>query len=308
MSSYDHPYSGEHSNFIRKHWNGDYSLGKSYWGNTVLVSVVTALLAFFALSLFNERSEARYSSIAVLSVTALSVAVWIWSVRGTWASASKHVSRGGKAFWAGAARVAIVLGALRLVGDLYTQAPNLAEHFWVALGDQPGPETKVQLRADGRSLLVSGGINDDTAQKLQQALNRAPRVRTIVLSSNGGWVGQGLAVADVISSRKLGTYVEDECSSACTIAFLAGQDRAANPKARIGFHSFRSVGADDDASASPTVQKVYRAAGLSEDFINRVLQTPSEKVWYPTTAELLQNGVLTRRSFGGETAAMTAMP
>jgi hypothetical protein len=104
--SYDQPYSGEDSNFIKKYWNGDYSLGKSYWGNTVLVSVVTALLAFFALSLFNDRSEARYSSIAVLSVSALSVAVWIWSVRGTWASASKHVSRGGKAFWAGAARVA----------------------------------------------------------------------------------------------------------------------------------------------------------------------------------------------------------
>lgn len=300
--SYDHPYSGDDSNFIKKHWNGEYSLRRSYWVNTILVSFFMVLFAQLVQSLWSERSQARYPSIAVLLIATLGVAVWIWSVRGTWASASKHISRGGKPFWAHAARVAIMLGALRLIWDLFTQAPYLAEHFRVALGQQPGPETKVQLRADGRSLLVSGGINDDTAEKLRQALNLAPRVHTIVLSSEGGWQGQGLAVADVISSRKLATYVEDECSSACTIAFLAGQDRAANPKARIGFHLGRYVGAaHDEESESPTVLKVYRDAGLSEYFIRRILQTPSGELWYPTTAELLQNGVLTRQSSGGET-------
>lgn len=131
--SYDHPYSGDDSIIIKKHWNGDYSLGQSFWVNTFFASLFMMLFALFVESLWSERSQARYSSIAVLLVTALSVAVWIWSVRGTWASASKHVSRGGKPFWAGAARVAIVRGALRLIWDLFAQAPYLAEHFRVAL-------------------------------------------------------------------------------------------------------------------------------------------------------------------------------
>ena len=167
------------------------------------------------------------------------VAVGFWSVIGTWRSDSQHVSRGGKSFWATAVMAALVLGAIRMLNDLVAQAPVLAEHVRVALGQQPGPETGIQLRAGGHSLLVSGGINDDTAEKLEQALNQTPGVQTIVLSSEGGWVGQGLKVAAVISSRKLSTYVEEVCSSACTIAFLGGLERAASPKARLGFHSFR---------------------------------------------------------------------
>jgi len=55
-----------------------------------------------------------------------------------------------------------------------------------------------------------------------------------MLPNAGGWVGQGEATADVISSRNLTTYVEDELL-ACTIGLLAGRERAASSKARIGF-------------------------------------------------------------------------
>lgn len=302
--SYDHPYSGDDSNLIKKHWNGDYSLARSYWGNTLVVSVLILLGAKLLVApFFTERTQARYVSLAVLFLTTLSVVVWWWAVTGTWRSASKHVSRGGSSFWAAAAKVAIVLGAIRLVGNLAAQAPFLEEHFRVARGEQLGPETSIQRRADGYSLLVSGGINDDTAEKLQQALNQSPGVRTIVLSSSGGWVGQGLVVAAVISSRKLSTDVEDECSSACTIAFLAGLERVAGPKARIGFHSFSTVGRQSPAGSSSLLQKVYREAGLSDDFIAKVSQTPPTEMWYPTVKELLQNGVLTGVSIRSESTA-----
>jgi len=184
--SYDHPYSGGESDFIKKHWKGDYSLAKSYWVNTFFVSLIVLLCGQLFLQFFNQRSQARYASGAVLFLTALTATVWCWSVIGTWRSASRHVARGGKSFWAAAAKVAIVLGAIRTVGDLVTQAPYLGEHFRVAMGHQLGPETRIQLRSDRRSLLVSGGINDDTAEKLQQALSQMPGVRTIVLSSKGG--------------------------------------------------------------------------------------------------------------------------
>ena len=297
--SYDHPYSGGDSDFIKKHWDGDYSLAKSYWVNTLFVSLVFVLCAQLLFQFFDERTHARYVSSAVLFVTLLSVAVWCWSVIGTWRSASKHVSRGGKPFWAIAAKVAIALGAFRVLNSLIIQTPFLAEHFRVAMGQQLGPETSIQLRTDGRSILVSGGINDDTAERLQQALTQTPRIRTIVLSSKGGWVSQGLNLAAVITSRRLSTDVEDECSSACTIAFLAGLERVAGPKARIGFHSFRTVGMQDASVNSTLLQKVYREAGLSDAFIARVSKTPPTEMWYPTIGELLESGVLTRVSMGG---------
>jgi hypothetical protein len=130
-----------------------------------------------------------------------------------------------------------------------------------------------------------------------------------VLHSNGGWVRQGNLIAKVITDRGLNTYVEQECTSACTIAFLAGKERASEPTARLGFHSFRAVGAESkgnstDSSQMIALETVYRHAGIAPDFIQRILETPSDKMWYPSHEELLAKGVLTRMSTGGETASL----
>lgn len=304
-------YSGPFA-FFKRHFNGDYSLGRSYWINTFLISMIAPLLGILMLPWLGENFPARYSSAGVLLVTALGIVAWTWAISGTWASANKHVARGGKQGWATAAKVMIVLGAFRMVGEIGTMTGPLGEHWKVALGWQIGPDVSFQVRADGKSLLVKGGINDGTAEALSKALDIAPSVTTVVLYSTGGWVRQGNMIAKVISDRRLNTYVEQECTSACTIAFLAGKERSAEPNARIGFHSFKSIGASDklgEPSDIETARITYRQAGLSPSFIDKVVGTSNEKVWYPSHDEMLAEGVLTRQSFGGETATVaTAVP
>lgn len=293
--------------FFRKHLRGDYSLGRSYWVNTFLVQLLAPALGLMLLPWLSSNFPARYGAAGSLLVTTIGLIAWVWAVIGTWNAADKHVSRGGQEGWATAAKFMIVLGALRLVGGLNATSGQLREAWMVALGNQLGPEVSFQVRADGKSLLVSGGINDGTSADLAKALELAPGVRTVVLHSEGGWVRQGKMIADVIRERQLSTYVEDECTSACTIAFLAGKERAADPDARIGFHSFSSVGLANDLSESGNVlsaQQVYGEAGLSSTFIARVTATPADSVWYPTHDELLAAGVLTRQSSGGETATI----
>jgi len=294
--------------FLRRHYNGDYSLARSYWVNTLLLSLFAPLLGLLLLPWLTSNFPARYGSMAFLMVTALGLALWVWAVVGTWASANKHVGRGGKQGWATLVKVLIVLGGLRTVGDVVSLAPALREHVEVAAGAQVGPATELEVRADGRSILLSGGINDGSAQQLDRALDAAPSVTTVVLSSQGGWLREGEMLAEVIRRRGLNTYVEGVCASACTIAFLAGRDRAASPQAKIGFHSSRGVGAPD-AKASPfkptdDLERIYRAAGLPTSFITKALSTPHAEMWAPSHDELMQAGVLTRRSDGGETASM----
>lgn len=289
--------------FFSKHWNGDYSLARSYWLNTLLVSLFAPALGLILFP-FLADMPARYSSAAVIFITALGIVAWLWAVSGTWASANKHVSRGGKQAWATTAKVMILLGVLRTVGDLTTSSTSLAEHWRVALGGQLGSQYTIQVSADGKSVVLKGGMNDGAADALMHALDMAPTVKTVVFSSEGGWVREGNLVANLISKRKLTTYVEGECTSACTIAFLAGIDRAASPNAHLGFHQFKSVGvsggtADDDAMA----RAVYERAGIPKDFIAKIVATPPNKVWYPKQDELLAANVLTRRSLGGETAS-----
>jgi hypothetical protein len=303
-SAYNGPFA-----FFKKHFNGDYSLGRSYWVNTFLISLFAPLLGVLILPLLGENAPARYASTAVLLLTVLGVAAWVWAVSGTWASANKHVSRGGRQFWASAAKVMIVLGIFKTIGDIGNASSSLAEHWKVALGAQLGPPTQMQIRADGKSLLLKGGINDGTAEELSKALQLAPTVTTVVLSSQGGWVAQGNRVGKVIADRKLNTYVEQECTSACTIAFLAGVERAAEPNARVGFHSFRTVGADSSTASTELalVQETYRTAGMSPAFITKIAATPHDKMWYPTHEELLAEGILTRTTMGGETATMATL-
>ena len=115
-------------------------------------------------------------------------------------------------------------------------------------------------------------------------------------------------LAVVIRKRGLNTYVEGYCASACTIAFLAGKERAAAPAARIGFHASRSVGSvETTPSPAETAQlrTIYRDAQLPDSFVRQALDTPHEKMWHPPHEVLLTAGVLTRKSMGGETAAMS---
>lgn len=299
-----HSVSPDQLGFFRRHFNGDYSLPRSYWVNTALVSVAYLLLVSAVMRYVAEHWAARQASAAVLLFTAFGILIWCWSVSGTWASANKHPSRGGSPFWANAAKVVIVIGAFRLVFETIQSGDVYAQHLRVALGSQPGPATRIEVRADGASILVEGGINEGTARQLQDALQLAPSAKAIVLSSKGGWVNEGLLLAEIISSKQLNTYVEGECSSACTIAFLAGLSRGAEPNAKLGFHAFRSIGADrDDLSR---VWRIYTQAGVKDDFVERIAVTPSERMWFPTTDELFAANVLTRRSLGAETATLAS--
>ncbi len=297
--------------FFRKHYNGDYSLGRSYWLNTFLISLFAPIFGLMLLPWLGENFPARYGSSGFLFITSFGILAWFWAVAGTWASANKHVMRGGASGWAAAAKFMIVMGVFKTFGDVGNLMPALREHTRVALGAQLGPNTTLEVRADGRSILLSGGINDGTAEQLEKALQMTPAVTTIVLSSTGGWIREGQMLADVIRKRQLKTYVEGYCASACTIALLAGNERAAAPGAKIGFHASRSVGSlADTATPEETAQllAVYRSAGIPEAFVLQVAATPHAQMWHPTHEEMLSAGVLTRRSMGGETAAMaTAM-
>jgi len=286
--------------FFRKHLNGDYSLGRSYWLNTFLVLLFAPALGLILAPLLQDL-PARYSSAAVLALTVLGLLAWVWAISGTWASANKHVQRGGKGGWASAAKLMIVLGIIRTVGDVGIMSEGLGEHWRVALGGQLGPQYTIQVSADGKSVVFKGGINDGAAEALTKALDIAPAVNNVVFSSMGGWVREGNLVANIISQRKLSTYVEGECTSACTIAFLAGRDRVVGPDALIGFHQFKSVGeTGGDAGDQAMASAVYERAGVSREFINRIVTTPSDQVWYPDHNELLAANVITRESTNGE--------
>src|SRR5829696_1738004 len=93
------------------------------------------------------------------------------------------------------------------------------------------------LVADGR-LMAIGTIEPGTAERFAAEIEkRGSYVKTIVLHSPGGSVGDALAMGRLIRSRGFATEVEGgrTCASSCPLVF-AGGERRAGERSAIGVH------------------------------------------------------------------------
>ncbi|MEQ1499537.1 MAG: hypothetical protein ABL914_12855, partial [Novosphingobium sp.] len=175
------------------------------------------------------------------------------------------------------------------------------------------PQPRIYLSADGTTVYLVGTILDDTFKRFDAVLSRAPKARTLFLASPGGLTLEARLIAAAVRKRKLNTYVEQYCASACTQLFVAGRERVMGKEAILGFH--QAVGVDrrgratrvnraTDRALSPTsvfgvngndtLRLAYELAGLDKDFITKVLAKNHEQMWFPTVKELTEARVITR--------------
>ncbi|HEX7115272.1 MAG TPA: hypothetical protein VF193_09075 [Steroidobacter sp.] len=295
-------------NYFVRHWRGDLSLPVAYWVNGVLLTLgLTTGIALTedAINALPLRSVATIGLIQHL----VAIATTVWMSVGIWRSADKHPSRGGSRGWAVAAQVMTAIGVLSSAGTfMTTMLPQMKEFSLVAIGRDPMAEIDAKISSDGSALILTGTFGTGSADKVRRLLEAAPGIRTVMLDSSGGRIREGEDIAALVREYELDTYVETRCESACTFVFLAGKDRAATPNARIGFHRPSFVGNDPrvEAIMLANMQAHYRAAGISQRFIDRISVTPAESMWYPTREELIANGVINRLSLGGEVSAAYA--
>jgi hypothetical protein len=289
--------SAAQSGILWRHLVGEYSLARSYWVHTVLLGWGVAFAGGWALSAIADRSTARSISMAVLVLEPLLFLVWLWSMTGTTVSALRKLFTGPGRFWAILALLVMALSAVASARELHRLGPALKEHLQVALGKQPGDDFVVTVSGDGRVVAFSGGVNDGAAAAIDKAIGDAPQAGTLLLDSPGGWIREGIRMADVVRRYRLNTRVEHDCFSSCTIVLLAGENRSAGPAATIGFHRGRAVGESGDAGRRPVPAEeadIYRKAGLGEAFVRRIVATPNNSIFIPTHSELLHEDVLTR--------------
>jgi hypothetical protein len=160
----------------------------------------------------------------------------------------------------------------------------------------------------GNAIHINGHIGSGATARLRDLLGRNPEVKTIILSSGGGQVIEGMGIAALIRKKKLDTHVEAVCSSACTLAFLGGTNRSLSPAAQVGFHrAYRSTPTfllkadpDGDQLVNDVMRQAYADSGLAPSVIDRTMATPSEDMWYPATNELIAARFATRIATPGE--------
>lgn len=285
------------SSWFLSHWRGETSLGISYWLNGILLASLLPTLILIAYSLIDPlRHSLRANALVVLILIALRLGLWVWTIVGVTRSANRHTSRGGKLFWANAARVMIGIAVVAtLINAQRSLIPEMRVLTAMAIGHDPMDTANVEATADGRTIMLDGTVGAGSIHKLQKIIDASPGATTLVLNSDGGRAAIAEELALRIRQRHLNTLVEDHCLSACTYLFLAGIKRELAEDADLGFHqpSAEGVGSGDEQLIQEMVA-YYRSTGLREWFIDRVIATPPEDMWYPTRRELEEAGVLTR--------------
>jgi hypothetical protein len=96
------------------------------------------------------------------------------------------------------------------------------------------------------ALFFEEAITNNDSFEFRKAI-RNHKIDTIVLSSPGGALFEGLTIAGMIFDKKLTTYVPrtGRCASACAFMFFAGDNRQAS--GRLGVHQFYSTTDDETA-------------------------------------------------------------
>jgi len=127
------------------------------------------------------------------------------------------------------------------------------------------------------ALFFFSDIEENDSFELRKAI-RNHDIDTVVLSSRGGSVWEGLNMAGIIHDKGLKTYVpqkglgaEGNCASACSFMFFGGSTRVADGK--LGVHQFYSGSAKDSAQIGKTQSNAQFTVSEIIGFLNE-FETP----------------------------------
>lgn len=281
---------------ITRHWNGEYSLGFAFWvvglGATLLLAVIIG--GIDSLLSYGMVNVNAYGALLVL-IYMLLVVFTIWQLVGIWRSAKYHTSRAGRAGWAVTAQVMVVLACLRAVYDFNQLGlPLMQEGLGLWANGETLGAFELRVLNQGRELELIGDMPYGTTESVQTLLQRYPEIGVIHLNSRGGRMSEGVQLYRLIRQHQLVTYVPSECSSACTLAFMAGSKRYLGKRGILGFHSasIQAVDGDDVAQLNDEFKRIYRQHGVSERFIRDAVRVAGANIWYPGQLELIEARVV----------------
>lgn len=291
--------------FVARYWRGEFPLGVTFWAGGALV-LLLQFLQMGAFGMLADTLSLRVGAVVVLLTYAITLLLFTWQSVGVWRAATRRASEAPTP-WVPFARLTVLAGAVAF-GYLCAALLWLParEHALIAIGRDPLPPLDARVTTGDTVLLLHGTFGAGSAERVRQLLDETRTIRTVALSSPGGRLREASEIARMVRARRLDTYVDTRCESACTFVFLAGKDRAATPNARIGFHrpSFAGLAPMGFDPATRGMLDTYRSAGIPKSFLDRVAATEPARMWYPAQHELEAAGVINRISLGGETSAI----
>ena len=233
-----------------------------------------------------------------LTVVLLSCTILIWQIVGTWRAITFNLGSFSDpmASWLayGALLVAITATGFQVLDQYAGKFSKPA--YWKE--NLPIPELLVSK--DGVTIHITGEINFTTNTALLNTIAKYPNAETIVLSSEGGLIYAARALANTILTKNIDTRVNEQCASACTIVFMAGNHRTIGKDAKLGFHRYKFEFNNPMLKTSLQDEQkkdieFFRERGASEVFLQQAFKASHINLWYPDKNTLILVGVVTSK-------------
>jgi hypothetical protein len=159
----------------------------------------------------------------------------------------------------------------------------------------------------GGRLMATGTITPGISEAFAAEVGkRGDYIKTVVLNSPGGSVGDALAMGRLIRDRKLATEVEAGklCASSCPLMFFGGLERRAGDKAAIGVHQVFAFSAPDPSAPprddmsdaqriSARCQRYLGDMGINLQVWVHAMETPKDKLFVFKPDELKSLNIVT---------------
>jgi hypothetical protein len=172
----------------------------------------------------------------------------------------------------------------------------------------------------GGKLMATGTITPGIFETFSaEVTKRGDYIKTVVLNSPGGSVGDALAMGKLIRDKKLATEVESGkyCASSCPLVFVGGVERKAGDKAAIGVHQVFAMPGDVSAvkdgmneaqRVSARCQRYLGDMGVNLQMWVHAMETPKEKLFVFKPDELKSLNIVTAANAPVATTAPPPKP
>ena len=283
-------------NPVLRFWRGGYSLAISFWliGLALYGLGIVAILGLARL-IYREPYDPHVIALAIFGTWAVTVPILFYQAVGVWRAAVRSRKDRLDSRWRWlCARLAqlSVLAVIVLVAVRFGQVgiPQVEAAWRMAYeGDPDIPAFSLRLVRESTELEITGGFKYGLTHQARALAAASPNLKVVHLSSIGGRIGEALELVKLLKERHLSTYVGTSCLSACTIAFIAGEERFLKTGGKLGFHRESFAGAE----SSDLMRKLLLDAGIERPFVDRVAAQSAAGMWYPTLGELEAAHVVT---------------
>ena len=271
--------------FIKTHWTGRTDF---IWLIVVNLFCVRLVIHLIGINLINAPAGIWYVLFPFM------VLALIWQIIGTARAAKSGLDQPDGIF-------KIIALFVAIMAVIITTSWQMIDQYHYLFDPEPEPFVDPAIITlarsnDGHVLFISGPITLKQYNAFRD-LDDINTLRQVTLDSTGGNIFAARGFYRLIRERGLNTHVDGKCYSACTVIFVAGNSRTADPFANFGFHGYaynhEHTGQSIDVAAQQRADvELFTQQGIPISFVNKIFATPSIEMWHPTRVELLTSKVL----------------